>query len=252
MIIDTHAHLDHFSDERVPDIIKESQDAGVDRIITISSTQESWDACIRISNRFHNVFHTIGHHPHEAKDYSRELEDQMLVHLKSSSPVALGEIGLDFHYDFSEKKDQLVSFDRQLALAQTLNLPVVIHSRTAEKEVLELLDNYKGVRGVLHCYTGNYDHAKKFLDLGFLISVTGIITFKKSDVLRSVIEKIPLESLMLETDSPYLAPVPFRGKENVPAYVVKTAEALAGLLNKSMDDVASVTTQNAERLFSLL
>lgn len=237
-------------------IISDSKSSGITKIITISSEQKSWNRNIEIAASYQGLYYSLGLHPHEASKYNKGLEVELIDLIQTNKPVAVGEIGLDFHYNFSKKDEQIAAFERQLRIATDFNLSVIIHSRNAEKDILSALSKSGlsgagNLRGVIHCYTGNSENAKRFLDLGFLISVTGIITFEKLDKLRAVIKGIPLESLMLETDAPYLAPIPYRGKQNRPAYLVETARRLADLHETSIEEVATITTNNAVKLFGL-
>jgi TatD DNase family protein len=255
MLIDSHAHLglgDFDCDREV--ILGRAQAGGIERILVIGGggESESLDSAIKLSNRFEQLDATVGIHPHEARKATVadfEWLNRLADHAKV---VGWGEIGLDFHYDLSPRETQEEVFVRQLRLARAKTLPVIIHSRGAEARTLEILASHygdHGPAGVLHCYTGTLATAWRCLELGFYISFSGILTFPKSRELRDVAREIPLDRLLIETDSPYLAPVPYRGKRNEPAYVVEVASTLAQLRGTSLEAIAEVTTNNYMRLF---
>ena len=248
MWIDVHTHLHMLKD---PDqAVKTASESGVRKLMTIGTSAEDWNQVLADIKKF-SVFGALGQHPHSAKDYSDSVEEELKQSLKNENIKALGEIGLDYHYEHSDRLIQQEVFGRQMAIAQELKLPVEIHTRSAEEDTLKILKEYPKVRGLLHCFTGTYDMAKKALDRGYNISFSGIITFKKAEELRAVCEKVPLDRLHIETDAPYLAPVPYRGKENHPAWLLHTAEIAAGLHKVSIEKLKEQTWKNACELFSV-
>jgi TatD DNase family protein len=208
---------------------------------------------VALADAFPNVYATVGMHPHDAKDVG---EDEMtgLGQLAANGKVvAIGETGLDYYYDHSPREVQRKVFSRFIHLARQTGLPIVVHEREAAREAAELLNSEGGgsLRGVIHCFTGDDAAAARYLDMGFYLSFTGIITFKNADALRDVVRKVPLERMLVETDSPYLTPVPHRGKRNEPAYVRLVAETIARIKNLSLEQVAAVTKANTRALFHL-
>jgi len=255
MFIDSHAHLDlgDFDNDREA-VLRRAQAGGIGRILVIGGGDgpQSLNSAIELASRFEQLDATVGIHPHEAKKATGadfEWLDCLANHAKV---VACGEIGLDFHYDLSPRETQEEVFIRQLGLARAKELPVIIHSREAEARMLEILADHCGNQnptGVLHCYTGSLAMALRCLEMGFFISFSGILTFPKSKELRDVARKIPSDRLLIETDSPYLAPVPYRGRRNEPVHVVEVARALAQVRETSVESIAEVTTNNYMRLF---
>lgn len=248
MLIDTHMHFDTDVLEEKKEILRRSKENSVTRVIASYCEKESL-----LKSSFPNIsglFYSFGFHPSEAS-FVRE-EDLLFLKKKLitvSNVVALGEIGLDYHYGKENREAQLFLFEEQLQLASELGLPVVIHSRDATFDTLETLKKYK-VRGVIHCFNGSVETAKEYIKMGFYLGIGGIVTFSNSK-LYQVIEEIGLSSVVLETDSPYLAPVPHRGKPNEPAYVFDVAQYLSQVLSLSLEEVALVTTKNACSLFDL-
>ena len=249
MWIDTHAHLDKLKPE--PEVIlKEAQNSSVDTIFTIGTCLNDWPEVLRLAGAFINVYGTLGMHPHDAKDFSKDCKAFLKKHLSDKSIVAVGEIGLDYYYDHSPKETQKEVFHKQLCLAEEFQLPVEIHTREAEEDTLHFLKEFRGrVRGLLHCFTSSYDMAKKALDFGFNISFSGILTFKKSEELQALCKKMPLDRIHIETDSPYLAPVPHRGKENQPAWVSCVAHKVCEIHNTTPDSLSKQLKENTLLLF---
>lgn len=253
--IDSHAHLDasDFDADR-PSVLRRARDAGVDRILAIGSGTGpgTLDCAIRLAEAFEGLDASIGIHPHEAAAAMEDDFYQLQELARHPRVVAWGEIGLDFHYDHSPREVQVAVFARQLRLAAEACLPIVIHTREAESETLEILARHwgkPGNKGVLHCYSGSLDLAQTGLEMGFFVSFSGMLTFSKAQSIREVAVQVPLERLLIETDSPYLAPVPHRGKRNEPSFVVETAKALAQLKGVSLDAIGRQTADNYERLF---
>lgn len=252
MLIDTHAHLDMeaFSGE-APDVIERAGKAGVGIIITIGADIESSVRAARLASEHDCVYYSPGVHPHDVKDMADGDYERLRELALGPKAVAVGETGLDFHYDNSPRPLQREHFRRHIRLAREVKRPLIVHSRDANADTVEILASEKACEagGTLHCFSGDYEMAKKALDMGFCISVGGPITFKKAGALRGVIKKLPIERLLLETDCPYLTPHPLRGKRNEPAYVTYVAEVLAGLKGLSVEDVARITSLNAANLF---
>lgn len=257
MFIDSHAHLEfpQYNGDSAG-LLARAQAAGVERILAIGSGTGpgALDEAIRFADQYDWVYATVGVHPHEArlagdKDFS-EIRDLA----KHPRVLAIGEIGLDYYYDHSPREVQRSVFIRQMQIAGELGLPIIIHSRDAEKETLEILRReWRSTQlgGILHCFTGSLEMARVAIELGFLISFSGIITFKKSQALREVVRALPNEKLLIETDSPFLAPEPHRGKTNEPAFVAETARVMAEIKGLTVEDVARITRFNFNRFFKL-
>lgn len=246
---DVHTHLNMLEDS-VTEVLKEAEQQGVKRVVTIGTEPEDWSEVLRFSKTFPQVKGALGVHPHSAKIYDDHVEQKLKEDLEREGIIACGEIGLDYYYKYSEKEKQKEVFYRQMLLASEKKLPVEIHTRSAEEDTITILKKFNGsVRGLLHCFTGTWNLASKALDLGFNISFSGIITFKKAEELREVCRKVPLDRLHLETDAPYLAPVPQRGKKNKPAWVVHTAGVVADLHGISLIELSQKTQNNYKNLF---
>ena len=249
MWIDTHAHLDKLKPEPET-VLKEAEHSLVDTVFTIGTCLNDWPEVLRLSNAFPNVYGTLGMHPHEGKDFNEDCRDFLKKHLSDKNIVAVGEIGLDYYYSHSPKEAQKEAFYQQFCLAEEFQLPVEIHTRQAEEDTLYFLKEFRGrVKGLLHCFTSSYDMAKKALDFGFNISFSGILTFKKSEELQAICKKLPLDRIHIETDSPYLAPVPHRGKENQPAWVSLVAHKVCEIHNIEPDFLSEQLKQNTFALF---
>lgn len=249
--IDVHCHLDRLEGgaERA---LQEALAAGVRRIITIGTEPADLPVVIDLAEKYApHVFCTIGVHPHDGVRYNKEVGTFLLKNAKHERVVAIGEIGLDYYYDQSPRTEQLVAFREQMSIAAETGLPVEIHTRDAEQDTLQILSEFKGqVRGIIHCFTGTESLARTALDLGYNISISGVVTFKNADSLRRIVrEVIPIDRLHIETDAPFLAPVPMRGKSNTSAYVVHTAQIVAELKNVSLQTLSEQTKKNAENLF---
>jgi len=251
MLIDTHAHICYkdYSD-RIDEVIQAAEDNGVEKIISIGVDLPSSEECMKLAEKYPSVFATCGIHPHEAgkapKRYLYELE----AFTQHPKMVAVGEIGLDYHYDFSDRKVQRRLYHEQLEMAKSLDLPAVVHCRESDDDILVGIQNSGLNQGVIHCFASNVEFAQNILETGFHISFTGMITFIKE--LEDVVKKIPLERMMVETDSPYLSPKPFRGKQNQPKNVLHVAEKVAELKKISFEEVAESTTETAHHLFTKL
>ncbi len=247
---DTHCHIDKL--KLTPEaVLERAQAVGVQKMITIGTEPEDLPVVLALSERFpEQVYCTLGIHPHEGVRWSQESADFILANASRPNVVALGEMGLDYYYNHSEKQAQLDSFAAQLDLAVQLQLPVEIHTRDAEADTIDILNQYRGrVKGLIHCFTGTSWLAEKALDLGFNISISGVATFKSAQDLRETIKKIPLDRIHIETDSPFLAPIPHRGKENEPAFVVHTAQVVADLKSVSLQQLSQQLRKNTLSLF---
>jgi TatD DNase family protein len=255
MFIDSHAHLDSadFDADR-PAVIERAKAAEVTRVLAIGSGTGpgTLDCAIKLAEAFEGLDASIGIHPHEAA-LATEEDFRLLAELaQHPAVIAWGEIGLDFHYDHSPREVQRFVFARQLRLAAERQLPVIIHTREAEEETLKLLKEDWGqaeIGGILHCYSGSLELVQAGLEMGFLVSFSGMLTFPKAQNVREVAQKVPMERLLIETDAPFLAPVPHRGKRNEPAFVVETAKAMAELKETSVETIGRQTSENYRRLF---
>ena len=259
MFIDSHAHIDgaEFNVDR-EEVIQRARDAGVSAILNVGTGDPhngAFERAVALAEKHASVYAAIGIHPHDARlfdDVAEELTTKLAT--QSSRVIAWGEIGLDFHYDNSPRDVQMNVFRRQLQLARDLRLPVIIHTREAETQTIELLKSeWAGseLPGIMHCFSGSLWLAQEAINLGLSISFSGIVTFKKAEELRTIAKQVPLERLLIETDCPFLAPVPFRGKRNEPAYVVEVARCLAHVNDLELEEVARITSVNFERLFKL-
>ena len=258
MFIDSHAHIDgHEFDQDRGEVIERAHAAGVSVILNVGTGDPHSDAferAVELGKSHESVYTAIGTHPHDARLYNDTAEEKIKTLINNEHVIAWGEIGLDFHYDNSPRDVQVEVFKRQLHAARECNLPVVIHTREAEPETIDILKSeYDGAqrRGVFHCFSGSMDLAQRAIEIGFMISFSGIVTFKKADELRAVAKQVPLDRLLIETDCPYLTPIPYRGKRNEPAYVVEVARCLAGLHGVELEEMARITTENFKRFFEL-
>jgi len=254
MLIDTHAHLEmrEFNDD-CDEVIKRAREAGVEYIVTIGTTLESSRDAVMLADKYDFIYAAIGIHPHEVKDILHPTYDILRHFAQHKKVVAYGEIGLDYHYEHSPRSDQKRKFRDMLREARLLELPVIVHDRDAHEDTLQILSEEWSpeLGGVLHCFSGDIAMAKRVIEMGFSLSIAGPITFPKAEALRDVVRQIPIEHLLIETDSPYLAPQPMRGKRNEPAFVRHTAEAIAKIKGLSFDDVARITSFNAMQLFGI-
>ena len=256
MIADSHCHLDYLNlYERLDDVVKRAQYNQVKYLLSICTTLESFEKIKLIVNKYENIYGTFGIHPHETEKYSN-IDSKFILNLikKYKKIIGIGETGLDFYYNHSDKKIQKKSFIEHIHAASQLNIPLIVHSRNAENDTYDILKNEKkntDLKVLMHCFTGSKDFAKKLIDLNCYISVSGIITFKNSTELVNTISSIPLENLLVETDSPYLAPIPHRGKTNEPSYIIYIIEKLSEIKKTSKETVANNTTKNFKNLFNL-
>jgi TatD DNase family protein len=254
MLVDSHAHLDmpDFDDD-LKEVITRAKKNGIEHIITVASDYQSNLKGLDISKRFKNVYATIGIHPHDAKDANEKKYNDLTALAKESKVVAWGEIGLDYYRDYCPKEIQQREFIKQLHIAKDLNLPVVVHSRDAESDILKIIKKeYSSDRGgVIHCFSGDRKLAREFLNQGFYISIAGPVTYKNARQLQEVARQIPTERLLVETDCPFLAPEPVRGKRNEPSFVKYTAEKIAQLKRLSLEDIGRIVTLNSYSLFGI-
>lgn len=254
MIIDTHAHYDdeQFDGDR-EELLGSMEAGGVGLIVNAGSTLESWSRIVELTEKYPFLYGAIGIHPDEAGSLSEERMREMEELLDRDKIVAVGEIGLDYYWDKEAREEQRRWFVRQLELARKLGLPVLIHSREAAADTMEVMKGYgKGLKGVIHCYSYSAEMAKEYVKMGYYIGVGGVVTFKNARKLKETVEEIPLTSIVLETDCPYLAPVPYRGKRNSSLYLPYVAEEIAALKQVSFEEVVSQTERNAKDLYGLV
>ena len=256
MIIDSHCHLDYPNlYENLEEVVKRAEFNKVNKLLTICTTLESFEKIKLIIEKYKNIYGTFGIHPHESKKY-KNIDSKFILNLKKKykKVIGIGETGLDFFYNYSDKKIQKKSFIEHIEAATQLNIPLIVHSRDAENDTYEILKSEKknsNLKILIHCFTGSQNFANKLLDLGCYISVSGIITFQNSIELANTVSFIPIENLLVETDSPYLSPHPLRGKSNEPSYIVHTINKLSQIKNISKEDVIAYTTNNFKKLFNL-
>ncbi len=254
MLIDSHAHLEmpEFRKD-LKEVLQRAKASGVEYIFTVGTGKKDWRATLEIAESNSMVYALLGVHPHHAKEIDEQTYPILKQLCQNRKVKALGEIGLDFFRNLSPQEIQLRRFREQIELAKELNLPIVIHDRDAHQETLEVLRSQKAEQcgGIIHCFSGDYDMAKTCLDMGFYISIPGNITFKNAERLREVVSRLPLDSLLIETDAPFLTPEPYRGKRNEPSYVRYTAEKIAEIKKVAFEKVAEATTENALRVFRL-
>ena len=251
-MIDSHCHLDHeplLSD--LPNVLKRSKDIGIEKLLTISTSFESFSRVKQLVNKDEMIYGTIGIHPHESSTNiisAKEIIDNLNNNQKI---IGIGETGLDFYYNNSEKDKQITSFREHIKASIKTNIPLIVHSRNAENETFEILNEYKNenIKILMHCFTGSKKFSEKLLSLNSYFSASGIITFKNSLDLQETFKSIPTENILIETDSPFLAPVPNRGKKNEPSFIDFTAAKLAEIKNISKKELIELTTNNFNKLF---
>lgn len=250
MLVDSHCHLDFpdFADEREA-VLARARAAGVGTMLTIGTRLDQFPAVRAIAEAAGDVWCSVGVHPHEAAEHAAMTAAQLSALAEHPRVVGIGETGLDFYYDHSPRDVQERVFRAHIAASKTSGLPLIVHAREADAEIAGILRQERPCAGVLHCFSSGRGLAEAALDLGFYISISGIVTFRKADELRAIVRDVPLDRLLVETDAPYLAPVPYRGKRNEPAYVVATAAAMARLKGVAPDELAAATTGNFFRLF---
>lgn len=252
MLFDTHAHLndDRFSLDR-DEIISSLNSNGVGAYCEIGFDMKSSADAVKLAQKYDFVYAVSGVHPHDSKDMTEGDIPHLKELLANPKTVALGEIGLDYYYDNSDRPIQREWFARQLDVAREVNMPVVIHSRDAMADTIDILKAYGKGDGIIHCYSGSKESAKILMDMGYYISFAGPVTFKNASTALEVIAYVPMDRLLIETDSPYLAPVPYRGKRNCPVYVAEVAKKVAAIKGISFDEVADITFQNAKKVYRI-
>ena len=249
MYIDTHCHISKEYYDDIDLLMKENSDNNINKIIVSGCDKESIDESIELVKKYNNLYLMIGFHPEFANQINEDDLKLLEEKLNFNQIVGLGEIGLDYYYVQDNKDKQKELFEKQLKLAEKLNLPIVVHSREATKDTIDILKKYK-LKGVIHCFSGSVESAKIYVDMGYKIGIGGVVTFKNSNLFK-VVESIGVENIVLETDAPYLAPVPFRGKQNSSKYIPYIAERVAEILAIDVEKVAEITTRNAIDLFDL-
>ncbi len=254
MFVDTHAHLFYPNyNGDLNDVIERAKNSGVDFIIVPATDLASSARAIELAEKYDFIYATVGIHPHDTKDFTIDLIPLLEKTAKHPKVVAIGEIGLDYYYDFSPKEKQLLAFEEQIKLALKLNLPIIVHNRDSNDDIMNIARKYKdsGLRAQYHCFAGSIEDARELIEMHHFISFPGNITFKKADNLRKVLSRIAVENLLLETDSPFMTPVPHRGERNEPANIKLVAETIADVHNLRTDDVALTTSYNAYKLFGI-
>jgi TatD DNase family protein len=250
MLVDSHCHLDFpdFAEERDA-VVARARDAGVATMLTIATRLDQFPAVRAIAETYPDIWCSVGAHPHEAVDHADATAAELAEFAAHERVVGIGETGLDFHYDHSPREVQEQVFRAHIAASQASGLPLIIHAREADDEVARILRETTPPPGVLHCFSSGRALAEAALDLGFYISISGIVTFRNADELRAIVRDVPLERLLVETDAPYLAPVPYRGRRNEPAFVAATAAAVAALKGIAPEALAAATSANFFKLF---
>ena len=252
-MIDSHCHLDHEPlFENLDEVLKRSKNVGIKKILTICTTLKSFENIIKIINKDDIIYGTFGIHPHETSNNTVKKDEIIQNVNKYKKIIGIGETGLDFYYNNSDKKSQIISFEEHIKASIDMNIPLIVHSRNAENETYDILKSFNNhnIKILMHCFTGSNEFAKKLLSLNAYFSASGIITFKNSVDLQETFKFLPIENLLIETDSPFLAPVPNRGKKNEPSFIKFTAEKLAKIKDLSNQTLIDKTTQNFNKLFS--
>ena len=251
-MIDSHCHLDHETIfNNLDEILLRSKSVGIEKLLTICTTDKNFSNIIDLINKDMMIYGTYGIHPHETSNSNISSKDIIKNVRKNKKIVGVGETGLDFYYNNSDKKSQIRSFLEHIEASIELSVPLIIHSRNAEEETYKILSKYKNskLKILMHCFTGSLDFAKKLLNLNAYFSASGIITFKKSQDLQTTFKEIPIEKLLVETDSPFLAPDPLRGKKNEPSFIIHTLKKLATIKNIDTENLDKITTENFNKLF---
>ncbi|MCR2044232.1 TatD family hydrolase [Anaerosalibacter massiliensis] len=255
MLIDSHAHLDdkRFNKDR-DRLIKSLEENDISLVINIGADISTSIKSVKLAEEYENIYAAVGVHPHSAKEMDDSTIEVLRAFANRDKVVAIGEIGLDFHYDNSPRDIQRKRFIEQIKLAKELDMPIVVHSRDADQETFDIIKEEAAdgkLRGVLHCYSGSAEMAKDYVDLGFYISLAGPVTFKNARKPREVAKTVPIDRLLVETDSPYLTPEPHRGKRNEPLYVRHVASMIAEIRGMSFEDVGRITSENTKKLFNI-
>ncbi|MFW7385985.1 TatD family hydrolase [Vagococcus fluvialis] len=254
MIFDTHTHLnvEQFKDE-IPEVMERARELGVSEMAVVGFDTPTIEKSLELSHTYENIYSIIGWHPTEAGSYTKEIETKLQQQLEDERVVALGEIGLDYYWMEDPKEVQDKVFRRQIAIAKEIKLPISIHTRDAIEDTYKILKEEKihNIGGIMHSFSGDAEWAKRFLDLGMHISFSGVVTFKKAFEVHEAASFVPLDKLLVETDAPYLAPMPYRGKRNEPGYTRYVVEKIAELRNLPFEEVAKITQENAHKLFRI-
>lgn len=256
MLVDSHCHLDYpdFNEEGITEIVTRAGAVGVGHMLTICTRMSEFDQVRAVAEQFGNIDCTVGTHPHHAAEEAemKFTTADIISYTQDDKVVGIGETGLDYYYNHAPRKEQIENFEKHIEACLETDLPVIVHTRDADEDTLDILKSAgKGkLRGVLHCFSSSQWLAEQALNIGFYISFSGIVTFNKAEDLRNTAKIVPMDRLLVETDSPYLAPVPKRGKRNEPSFVVHTAQKVAELKDIGMDDLAKTTTENFFTLFS--
>ncbi len=249
MLTDTHCHIYKEYYENIKEVLNNAQNVNINRVINNGCSNVSNIEVLELINKYDNMYGALGIHPEEIENYNEEDITFIEENLSNKKVIAIGEIGLDYHYTKENKEEQIKLFERQLALAQKYNMPVIIHSREATEDTINALKKYK-VTGVIHSFTGSIETARIYIKLGFLLGINGVITFKNSK-LKDVIKNVSIENIVLETDSPYLTPEPFRGTKNEPARICNIADFVANLYGIDRDTLSRITNDNIKRTFDI-
>lgn len=252
MLFDTHAHLndDRFTEDR-DSLIASLKENGVGAYCEIGFDMPSSHEAASLADRYDFIYAAVGVHPHDSKDMTDDDLPDLKELLSRDKVVALGEIGLDYYYDNSDRASQREWFARQLELAREVDMPVVIHSRDAMEDTLNILKAHGGGDGIIHCYSGSKESARLLLDMGYYISFAGPVTFKNASSILDVVRYVPIDRILIETDSPYLAPVPYRGKRNCPVYVAEVCKKVSELKGMDFEEMAHITRQNAKNVYRI-
>lgn len=254
MYFDTHAHLDdgRFKEDQ-DKVIMRAKDAGVSLIVNVGYNLISAKNTVELTKKYDFIYGAVGIHPHDAKDANDNVLSRIKNMTKEPKIVAIGEIGLDYYYDNSPRDIQKRVFRRQIMLARELKMPIIIHDRDAHQDVFDIVKEEKAceVGGIFHCYSGSLEMAREVMKLGFYISFGGPVTFKNAHKLKEVAKEVPLDRMLIETDCPYLTPVPYRGKRNEPSYVLHTAKEIADIRGMNVDELAKITYENGKKVFGI-
>jgi TatD DNase family protein len=248
--MDLHAHLDKL-EEGPEEALRLAREAGVIKIATVGTDPEDLPLVLELAEKnYPDVFCTLGIHPHEGQAYTAEIGQFIEANVSKPWVIAVGEIGLDYYYEHAPHDEQKRAFRAQLEIAARTNMPVQIHTRDADEDTIEILKEFKGrVQGIIHCFTGTPWLAEQALALGYNISISGVVTFKSAEALREIVRALPLDRIHVETDAPFLAPIPMRGRKNTPAFVVHTAKFIANLKSVTLEELAKATRENALKMF---
>lgn len=251
-MIDTHSHINTILELNTDEILENAKRNGIEKVIVPAACKSDFDNIMKLIDKYENVYGMLGIHPSEAKDWDDSIIDKIREYSKNKKIVGIGEIGLDYYWDKSFNELQKEIFIKQIKLANSLNLPIDIHDREAHKDTFDIVKKYnKNSTIIMHCFSGSVEFAKECIKEGWYLGIGGVVTFKNAIKMKDVVKNVPIEKIILETDAPYLTPVPYRGKENQPAYVKFVAEEIAKIKNITINDVKNITTQNAERIFNI-